>query len=151
MIGIYKLSNGEILRLVQSCPYDQIADQCGPGEEFFLNCPPSATHIINNEPVTIIPEPPQLTEEELLQRIVDAVQKHLDATAKTRNYDNILSLASYATSTDPTFAAEGQAGVAWRDECWRYCYQALAEIKAGTRSMPTPEEAIAELPQIVWP
>lgn len=83
--------------------------------------------------------------------MTDAVQRHLDATAKTRNYDGILSLASYATSTNPTFAAEGQAGVAWRDAVWAYCYQALAAVQAQTRAVPTWEELKAELPAMVWP
>lgn len=151
MIGIYEVNSGEILRLVQNCPPDQVADQCGPGEEFFLNCPATATHIIDWQPVVIVPETTLLTEDELMQQIVGAIQRHLDATARTRNYDNILSLASYAASTDPAFAAEGAAGVAWRDECWRYCYAQMIEIKAGHRPMPTPEEAVAELPPMVWP
>ncbi|CAB4211807.1 hypothetical protein UFOVP1419_28 [uncultured Caudovirales phage] len=110
-----------------------------------------ATHIINNDPVTIIPEPVPPTPEQITASLVNAVQKHLDATARTRNYDGILSLCSYATSTDPVFSAEGQAGVAWRDACWRYSYQVQVDIVAELRTVPTPAELVAELPVMVWP
>lgn len=79
------------------------------------------------------------------------VQAHLDATAHTRNYDGILSLASYVNSTNPVFAAEGQAGLTWRDAVWAKCYEVLADVMAGTASVPTQEELIAVLPAIVWP
>jgi len=55
-ITIYRISDGEILRSVD-CPSDHVSLQCQDGEEFHLNCPPEATHIIDNEPVTIITEP----------------------------------------------------------------------------------------------
>ena len=35
-----------------------LADQLQPGEEFYLNCPDWATHIIGNEPVKVDPPPP---------------------------------------------------------------------------------------------
>ena len=59
----YDMASGEILRRV-SCPVSTVDIQCQEGEEFYLNCPLDATHIINNEPVTIIPEviPPSLEE-----------------------------------------------------------------------------------------
>lgn len=145
--AIYNIETGKILRRVMAPP-DHISIQCQEGEDFFLNCPADATDISNGEPVVIAPVP---TLQELLSGVTSAVQLYLDATARTRNYDGILSLASYAVSEDPIFAAEGKAGAAWRDTCWRYCYQALAEVEAGTRIMPTPEEAIAELPVMVWP
>jgi hypothetical protein len=150
--AIYNTSNGEILRQIES-PADHINLQCQEGEEFFLNCPDSATHIINNEPVTIIPEPPEPTpptEQETIAGLVNAVQRHLDATARTRNYDGILSLCTYATSLDSVFSSEGQAGVEWRDACWRYSYQVMYDVKAGHRMTPTPAELVAELPQINW-
>jgi len=98
-------------------------------------------------PPVIIPK----TDAEIQLELTNAVQAHLDATARERNYDNILSLCTYATSTNPTFAAEGQAGVNWRDACWTKCYEVMAAVKAGTRTIPTTEELIAELPVLIWP
>lgn len=94
---------------------------------------------------------PQATPEQIKADLINAVQRHLDTTAKQRGYDGILSLASYATSTTPRFAADGVAGRDWRDAVWSHCYQALAEVVAQTRQIPTEAELIAELPQIVWP
>lgn len=80
-----------------------------------------------------------------------AVQSHLDNTAKERGYDNIMSACTYATSTNPQFAAEGQACVAWRDSVWAYCYNVLSDYNAGIRSEPTAEALLAELPTFSWP
>ena len=62
-VAIYSCSTGEILKFVQGIP-ENILLNIQEGEEFFLNCPDDATHIIDNEPVTIIPEvvPPTLAE-----------------------------------------------------------------------------------------
>lgn len=86
-----------------------------------------------------------------LKIMTGAIQRHLDTTAQSRAYDGILSLCTYATSTSPKFSAEGQAGIEWRDACWRRGYEILAECQAGTRGIPTPEDLIAELPVMVWP
>jgi len=84
--------------------------------------------------------------------VVAETQKRLDDFAKTRNYDGILSLATYATSTNTTFQAEGQYGVEARDATWAMLYTILAEVQAGTRPMPTGYSDIeAELPTLVWP
>lgn len=93
------------------------------------------------------PPPPALTAADFTA----AVQAHLDATARTRNYDGILSACSYATSTNLPFSVEGQAAVAWRDAVWLYCYQQLAAVQAGARSIPASTAAfIAELPVMSW-
>lgn len=100
-------------------------------------------------PVLVDPPPP--TPEEVIAGMTAAVQQHLDVKARERNYDGILSLCTYATSPNPKFAAEGQAGVEWRDAVWVKCYEVLAEVEAGLREQPTVEQLIAELPVIVWP
>lgn len=81
----------------------------------------------------------------------DAVQSRLDEKAKERNYDGILSLCTYVTSANPACAAEGQAGVAWRDAAWAKCYEVLTAVGAGTRTQPTVAELLAELPAMDWP
>ena len=62
-VAIYRIVDGAIDRIVR-CPYSLVQDQCQSGEEFYLDCPDDATHIINNEPVIIVPEvvPPTLAE-----------------------------------------------------------------------------------------
>lgn len=112
---------------------------------FPKNTPPEGWEVYTPPPK---PEP---TEEQIKRRLTNAVQRHLDETARERSYDNILSLCTYATSTNDTFAAEGQAGVEWRDAVWSKCYQILNEVKAGDREQPTEDELLADLPGFTWP
>lgn len=96
---------------------------------------------------TFLPPPdPPVT----LEDMVNAVQAHLDATARSRSYDGILSLCTYAGSNVLKFKCEGKAGVDWRDAVWSYCYQVLTEVEAGKRPAPTINELIKELPPIGW-
>jgi hypothetical protein len=91
------------------------------------------------------------TPEAIQATLTAAVQAHLDAEARSHGYDGILSLASYASSTHPPFAAEGRAGLDWRDAVWGYCYQVMAAVQAGARPIPNAETLIAELPVMQWP
>ena len=84
--------------------------------------------------------------------IVQQTQQRLDDFAKTRNYDGILSACTYATSTVPKFAAEGQYAVNARDNTWAALYALMAEVEAGTRPMPSGFADIeADLPVLAWP
>lgn len=84
--------------------------------------------------------------------IVAATQKRLDDFAKTRYYDGILSLCTYATSAVQKFADEGQCGVDARDATWDKLYEILDEVTAGTRPMPSGYDDIKdELPVLEWP
>lgn len=100
----------------------------------------------------------ELTEGEKLQlmqnlkiQIADHVQRRLDKCARNREYDNILSLCSYATSKFPRFQVEGQIGVDLRDQTWAKLYEILAEVEAGIRPAPTSYDDIeSELPPLPW-
>ena len=77
-----------------------------------------------------------------------AVVAHLDATAQARLYDNGHALATYATSTNPTWAAEAAAFVAWRDAVWAQVYALWADPPDPA---PSIADLIAGLPEIIWP
>lgn len=88
----------------------------------------------------------------LQQRVADATQDRLDAFARTRNYDGIMSACTYATSGVPKFQIEGQYCVDARDATWASLYAILAGVLAGTRPVPGGYEDIeAELPVLAWP
>lgn len=87
-------------------------------------------------------EPPPVDQQKQYE---NAVQKHLNQTAQSRGYDDIVSACSYSGAPNP-FQTESQAFTEWRGNVWAYCYQLLSEVEAGTRTAPTLEELIAELP-----
>lgn len=80
-----------------------------------------------------------------------AIQAHVDAAATAKNYDGGTSLASYVASTNPAWAAEAAAFVAWRDAVWAYAYAELDKVMSAEREQPTIAAFIGELPLIDWP
>lgn len=97
------------------------------------------------------PEPvDQPTQLEQLAAIEAAITKHMDSVAQAKRYDNRDSCRLYAGYVNP-FQAEAIAYGQWVAACWVASNTAQAQIIAGTRSIPTPEEAVAELPLMVWP
>lgn len=103
----------------------------------------------NGYPILQDRSPP--TTEQIISIYVNAIQKRLDDFSKTRGYDGILSACTYATSTVPKFAGEGQYCVNARDSTWSASYVILADVEAGNRSMPTIDEIMSELPDLAWP
>lgn len=90
--------------------------------------------------------------QQLQTSVVQATQARLDEFAKTRNYDGILSLCTYATSTNAKFQAEGQYGVEARDATWAKLYEIMADVESGARPMPAGFDDIEpELPVLTWP
>lgn len=65
-VAIYTVADGKIVRKMDIPPCD-VERQCRPGEDFFLNCPDCATHIIGSEPAHIESSAP--SEMELLSDI----------------------------------------------------------------------------------
>lgn len=100
-----------------------------------------------------LPPPPEPTQEEIEARIqkqlTAAVQHVLDAKAQELLYDNCLSVCSYIDTGVAKFDAEGVAFRKWRSQVWAKGYEILAEVQEGKREIPTKEELIAELPELV--
>lgn len=97
----------------------------------------------------IAPPPPTLAQ--IKRRFTSRIQSRLDNWAQDHGYDGILSAATYAASSVPKFAAEGQAAVAARDATWAMAAAITADVESGKRPVPTTEELDAELPPLVWP
>ena len=114
-------------------------------------------HEINEIGVTLpldaLEEPPVIkpSPEELQAHYCQLAQDMMDARARERNYDGIMSVCSYATSSFPKFATEAAACVAWRDAVWAKCYELLDAVKTGGMDIPSEEDFLGMLPAFVWP
>lgn len=120
---------GELLEDYVECP-----EWCGIG-----------MNIADPEPVD------EVAPEQISAALTKAVQAHLDAAAKARGYDGILSAASYAGDPHPPFSTEGVAYRDWRGAVWSTCYAIMADVQAGSRPVPTAAELIADLPALTFP
>lgn len=94
-------------------------------------------------------KPQEQIEAEIQKQLTDAVQHVLDAKAQELNYDSCLSVCSYIDTGVQKFDAEGRAFRAWRSVVWAKGYEILAQVQKDERAIPTEEELIAELPELV--
>ncbi len=78
------------------------------------------------------------------------IQNHIDSIAQSQQYKNGVYCVSYAQSTNPIWAAEAQAFIAWRDSIFAYSLQVFSGIQEGEPA-PTQEEFVAGFPEMVWP
>ena len=96
------------------------------------------------------PQPPkEWMEAELQKQLTDAVQHVLDSKAQELNYDSCLSVCTYVDTGIPKYDDEGRAFRAWRSAVWAKGYEILAQVQAGERDIPTEEELLAMLPELV--
>lgn len=98
----------------------------------------------------VLQDPPPPTLEQVIKQYERAVQLHMDTAAKSAGYDDIKTAVTYADEPAVArFQTEGAAFRAWRSLCWDYCYAQLAAVQAQTRTQPTVEDFITELPELV--
>lgn len=86
------------------------------------------------------------TPEQVITRLESAIDRHLDAVAKSYRYESIRTMVTYATSDHPTFGAEGRAAVKFRDACYQQGIDVISDVQDGKRGIPTEAELIAEMP-----
>lgn len=97
------------------------------------------------------PEKPPETAEEIQKRLTDGVQNWMDSKVQERNYDNVHTcVGTYLYSPIEKFRLEAEAVRDWVSYVWAKCYEILAQVEAGERDIPTLEEVIAELPELIW-
>lgn len=75
------------------------------------------------------------------------IQGLIDAEARSRGYDSIVSACSYA-GYENAFQAEAVQLGKWRSAVWAAAYAYLAEVKAGTKEMPSADEVIRIMPKV---
>lgn len=107
--AIYDTTTTEVSRRI-TCPESMVADQTAPGEEFYLNCPEWATHIIDNEPVRIEPPPPPEPPPPTLEEARAAKEQAIRIEGNKR----LLALAKpYQPAERETWATQLAEAEAW--------------------------------------
>lgn len=103
------------------------------------------------EPIPQDPPPPVPTFEERKAALLAQVDRHLNAAAQAKGYDDIRSAALRAALPGSPFHEEGVAFGDWMDQVYATCYQLMAQVKAGTLPEPDWSQLLAMLPALVLP
>lgn len=82
-----------------------------------------------------------------VQDINLAVQVHLAAIIKSYKFTNEINYAKYVGYPNE-FRVIAESLGAYESKVWVYCEGEIVKLEAGTRTAPTPEAFISELP--VW-
>lgn len=82
-----------------------------------------------------------------------AIYDLLNGTAAALGYgteqtEPFVSAMTYVTSAHATRGPQAVALRDWRDAVWDYCTTVKAACLAGTRAIPTPDQLLAELPDL---
>lgn len=96
----------------------------------------------------------RITQTDKFRAIEIAFDKHIDAVAAAHGYGRhglspsaaCLGYAGYPNQWQAEAIKYGQ----WVSNCCALLIQGQTDVIAGTRTMPTPEQAIAELPAMLW-
>lgn len=104
------------------------------------------------EPVIDPEEEKKIALNQKIVQIKNAVQKLINDTATSRDYDDGFTCVSYFNSTDETFKAEARAFNYWRDQLWRKCYEILDDVLAGKidSEQVNVDYVLNLLPEIEW-
>lgn len=120
--------------------------------EFAHMLPEGCVEVSDTEAAAIRAVQNQPTPQQLEAQLTTSIQLRLDDFARTRGYDDMKILVTYAGDTDPQFDKEGTYGKKARSDTWVASRAILDQVQAGTRPMPTSIADIeADLPALVWP
>lgn len=86
----------------------------------------------------------------LIASYTAALDAHIDAVAQADRWDSRITCALRASYPNP-WQVKGIAFGTWMDTCYALAYQIMADVQAQTRTLPTIDEFIAEMPVMEWP
>lgn len=86
----------------------------------------------------------------LIARYTSALDAHIDAEARKDRWDSRITCVARASYPN-VWQNRAVAFGTWMDTCYVLAYQVLAEVQAGTRTLPTIEEFLALMPVMEWP
>lgn len=113
------------------------------------------TYIPAGCPQSVLDALPPLDPVRVQAASAEVIQRLLDATAQSHGYDNIISLCTYAGSSNPEWQAEGQHGCNLRDAAWAKGQEIQDAVLAGQRELPTADQVRAEVQTVLsampWP
>lgn len=92
---------------------------------------------------------PEKPTEIIQQEFSNAIQTFLDSKAQELNYDSCLSVCSYVDTGVQKFDDESRAFRQWRSAVWNKAYEILDLVKSGEMAIPSQEELISLLPELV--
>lgn len=116
------------------------------------SCIKGIMYLKGYEPVIDPEEEKKIALNQKIVQIKNAVQKLINDTAASKDYDDGFTCVSYFNSTDETFKAEARAFTYWRDQLWRKCYEILDDVLAGKidSEQVNVDYVLNLLPEIEW-
>ena len=129
-------------------PQNNIHDDMDGTALLLPSWPKGLVQITQAEANVLLTEP-QPTKAEQFKSIERAIEQHMDEVAKADGWDNRWTCVARAGYVNP-WQAKGIKFAQWMDDCWLIAIQAQNDVIAGKRTIPTPEEAVLELPVMVW-
>ena len=97
----------------------------------------------------VVPADPEPSDVEIQAELTKFIQGHLDRKAKELLYDSCLSVCSYVDTGIAKFDDESRAFRKWRSAVWSKGYEILDAVKSGERPIPSKDELLAELPDLI--
>ena len=98
-----------------------------------------------------VKSPVPLSFDDRAAALLAEVDAHLNAAAKAKGYDSIVTAALRAALPMSPFHDEGIAFGTWMDQVYAKCYEVLALVMAGEMAEPGKEQLIALLPPLILP
>lgn len=140
---IYKLNN-EIFNITVE---HRIGDVNYP-RNWFQDAENRATIGITEEPEPI--QPPYVsTPEEVIAQLEEGVDAYINQRAAEKGYDSRITVCMRTGYVSP-WQQECINFALWMDAIYVYCYQVIADVQGGLRTIPSIEELISEFPILSW-